>query len=244
MCIQLDFSSLLCFQSMLIPGYPNHDHCKYSMDFLWMREPLSRPFSQVLSLILNVLFKLKPSASSEPSPLPPFLSRLNLTITQVEWFSLILSTLLLPHSDSVLSFAVQSPSGVWLFATPWLQHSRLLCPPLSPGVCSNSCPLSWWCYWTISFSVIPFSICLQTFPASGSFPMNQIFTSSSQSIGASSSVLPMNIQGWFLLGLTGLISLQFKGLLRFSCSTTIQKHQFIGTQPSLWWKSHMSKWLF
>ena len=140
MCIQLDFSSLLCFQSMLIPGYPNHDHCKYSMDFLWMREPLSRPFSQVLSLTLNVLFKLKPSASSEPSPVPPFLSRLNLTITQVEWFSLILSTPLLPHSDSVLSFAIQSPSGVWLFATPWLQHSRLLCPPLSPGVCSNSCP--------------------------------------------------------------------------------------------------------
>ena len=149
MCIQLDFSSLLCFQSMLIPGYPNHDHCKYSMDFLWMREPLSRPFSQVLSLILNVLFKLKPSASSELSPLPPFLSRLNLTITQVEWFSLILSTLLLPHSDSVLSFAVQSPSGVWLFATPWLQHSRLLCPPLSPGVCWNSWPLSLWCYLTI-----------------------------------------------------------------------------------------------
>ena len=193
MCIQLDFSSLLCFQSMLIPGYPNHDHCKYSMDFLWMREPLSRPFSQVLSLTLNVLFKLKPSASSEPSPVPPFLSRLNLTITQVEWFSLILSTPLLPHSDSLLSFAIQSPSGVWLFATPWLQHSRLICPPLSPGVCSNSCPLSWWCYWTISFSVTTFSICLQSFPAPGSFPMSQLFTSSGQSIGASSSVLTMNI---------------------------------------------------
>ena len=174
MCIQLDFSSLLCFQSMLIPGYPNHDHCKYSMDFLWMREPLSRPFSQVLSLILNVLFKLKPSASSELSPLPPFLSRLNLTITQVEWFSLILSTLLLPHSDSVLSFAVQSPSGVWLFATPWLQHSRLLCPPLSPEICPNSCLLNQWCHPTISSSAAPFFSCRRSFPGSESFPMSQL----------------------------------------------------------------------
>ena len=131
MCIQLDISSLLCFQSMLISGYPNHDHCKYSKDFFWMREPLSRPFSQVLSLILNVLFKLKPSASSEPSPSPPFLSRLNLMITQVEWFSPILSTPLLPHSDSVLSFAVQSPSGIWLFATPW---TAALQAPLSSTV--------------------------------------------------------------------------------------------------------------
>ena len=95
-----------------------------------------------------------------------------------------------------------------------LQHARLFCPSLSPGVCSNSCPLSQWCHPTISSSVIPFSSCTQSFPASGSFPMSQLFTSGSQSIGASASVLPVNIQGWFPLGLTGLISLLSKGLSR------------------------------
>ena len=99
-----------------------------------------------------------------------------------------------------------------------LQHARLLCSPLFPRVCSNSCPLSQWCYLTTSSSVVPFSFCLQSFPASGSFPMSQLFTSDGQSIGASASatVLPMNIQGWFLLGLTVLISLQFKGLCLIS----------------------------
>ena len=87
-----------------------------------------------------------------------------------------------------------------------LQQIRLPCPSLSPGVCSNSCPLSWWCHPTISSSVVPFSSRLQSFPASGSFPMNQLFASGGQSIGASASasVLPMNIQDWFPLGLTGL----------------------------------------
>ena len=93
-----------------------------------------------------------------------------------------------------------------------LQHTRLLCSQLSPRDFSNSCPLSWWCYLPISFSVFPFSFCLQSFPASGSFPMSQLFASSGLSIGASASVLPMNIQDWFPLGLTGLISLQSKGL--------------------------------
>ena len=94
------------------------------------------------------------------------------------------------------------------------QHTRLPCPPLSPRVCSDSCPLSQWCYLTISSSVIPFSSCLQSFPASGSFLVSQLFESGGQSIGASTStsVLPTNIQGWFPLGFTGLISLQSKGL--------------------------------
>ena len=97
-----------------------------------------------------------------------------------------------------------------------LQHIRLPYPSPIPGACSNSCPLSWWCHPTISSSVIPFSSFLQSFPASGSFPMSQFFTSGGQSIGtsASASVLPMNIQDWFPLGLTGLISLQSKGLLK------------------------------
>ena len=109
-----------------------------------------------------------------------------------------------------------------------LQHPRLPCPSLSPRVCSNSCPLSWWCHPTISSSVAFFSFCFQSFPASGSFPMRQLFPSNGQIIGASisASVLTKNIQGWFPLGLTDLISLQFKGLSRVFSSTTIQKHQF------------------
>ena len=104
-----------------------------------------------------------------------------------------------------------------------LQHARLPCPSPVPGACSNSCPLSWWCHPTISSSIDPFSSCLQSFPALGSFPMSWLFTSDSQSIGtsASASVLPMNIQDWFPLGLTDLISRQSKGLSRvFSSSKT------------------------
>ena len=119
------------------------------------------------------------------------------------------------------------------------------CPPLSPGVCLNSCPLSWWCYLTISSSVAHFSFCLQSFQASGSFSMSQLFNSGGQIIGASASaaVLPMNIQDWFPLRVTGLISLQFKGLSRVFSSTTIWKHQFFGIQPALWSDSHIHTWL-
>ena len=109
-----------------------------------------------------------------------------------------------------------------------LQHARPPCPSPSPGAYPNSRPLSWWCHSTISSSVVPFSSCLQSFPASGSFPMNQFFTSGGQSIGdsASASVLPMNIQNWFPLGWTGWISLQSKGLSRVFSNTTVQRHQF------------------
>ena len=93
-----------------------------------------------------------------------------------------------------------------------LQHARLPCPSPTPTACSNSCPLSRWCHSTISSSVVPFSSCLQSFPASRSFPVSHFFASGGQTIGASASVLPMNIQDWFPLGLTGLISLQSKGL--------------------------------
>ena len=114
-----------------------------------------------------------------------------------------------------------------------LQHTWLPCPLLSPSVCSNLCPLSQWCHPTISSSVIPFFSCLQSFPASGSFPMSQLFPSGTQSIGASASVFPMCSQGWFPLGCTGLTTLQSKGLSRvFSC-TTFWKHHFFSAQPSL-----------
>ena len=97
-----------------------------------------------------------------------------------------------------------------------LQHARLPCPSPPPGVCRNSCPLGWWCHPTISSSVVPFSSCLQSFPASGSFPMSWLFASGGQNIGTSvsESVLAMTIQGWLPLGLTGLISLLSKGLSR------------------------------
>ena len=121
-----------------------------------------------------------------------------------------------------------------------LQHTRPPCPSPTPRACSNSGPLSWWCHPTISSSVSPFSSCLQSFPASGSFPMSQLFVSGSQSIEASASVLPMNIQDWFPLGFTGWIS---KGLSRVFYNTTVQKHQFFSAQPSLWSSSHIHIWL-
>ena len=126
-----------------------------------------------------------------------------------------------------------------------LQHTRLPCPSLTPGACSNSYPLGRWCHPTISSSVISFSSCLQSFPVSGSFPRCQFFASGGQSIGvlASASVLPMNIQDWSPLGWTGWISLQSKGLSRVFSNTTIQMHQFFGAQPFLLSISHIHTWL-
>ena len=113
-----------------------------------------------------------------------------------------------------------------------LQQTRLPCPSPTPGIYSNSCPLSQWCHPTISSSVVPFSPCLQSFPASGSFQMSQLFTSGGKSTGvsASASVFPMNIQDWSPLGWTDWISLQSKGLSRLFSNTTVQKHQFFGAQ--------------
>ena len=124
-----------------------------------------------------------------------------------------------------------------------LQPARLPCPSPSPGTCSNSRPLSWWCCPTISSSLLPFS-CLKFFPASGSFLMSQFLASGGQTIraSASASVLPMNIQYWFPLGWTGWISLQSKGLSRVYSSTTVQKHQFFSTQLSLQFNCHIHTW--
>ena len=130
-------------------------------------------------------------------------------------------------SCSVVSDSLQ-PHG--------LQHTRLPCPSPTPRAYSNSCPLSQWCHPTISSYVVPFSSCHQSFSASGSFTVSQLFASSGQSIGvsASTSVLPVNIQGWPPLGLTGWISLQSKGLSTVVFSnTTVQKHQFFSAQLSL-----------
>ena len=128
-----------------------------------------------------------------------------------------------------------SRSVMWDFLWPHgLPHTRLPCPTPTPGAYSNSCPLSQWCHPTIYSSVIPFSSHLWSVPASGSFPMSQFFSSDGLSIGvsASAAVLPMNIQDWFPLGFTHLISLQSKGLSRVFSNTTVQKHQFFCAQLS------------
>ena len=148
----------------------------------------------------------------------------------------IYTTQSVQFSHSIMSGSLQ-PHG--------LQHTRPSCPSPTPRACSNSCPLSQWCHPTISSSGVPFSSFLQSFPASESFPMSQFFTSGGQSIGAlaSASVLPMNIHGWFPLGWTGSISLQFKGLSRTLSNTTVRKHQLFSTQLSLWSNSHIHTWL-
>ena len=148
---------------------------------------------------------------------------------------------------SLLSLNVQFTCSV-VSDSLWphgLQRTRLPCPSPTPEACSNSCPSSQWCHTTISSSVVPFSSCLQSFPAWGSFPVNQFFASGDQSIGASASasVLTMNIQDWFPLGLTSLIILLSKGLSRVFSSTTVQRHQFFSAQPSLRSNFHIHTWL-
>ena len=131
--------------------------------------------------------------------------------------------------------SVQSLSCFQLLRPHGLQHTRLPCPSPTSKTYSNSCPSSQWCHPTISSSVVPFSSCIQSFPASGCFPMSRFFASGGQSIGfsASASVLPMNIQDWSPLGWTGWISLQSKGLSRVFYNTTFQKHQFFSAQHFL-----------
>ena len=148
---------------------------------------------------------------------------------------------------SIGKFSVQFSRSVMSDSLPphESQHARPPCPSPTPGVHSDSCPSNQWCHPAISSSVIPFSSCPQSFPASGSFQMSQIFASGSQSIGvsASTSVLPMNTQDWSPLGWTGWISLQFKGLSRVFSNTTVQKHQVFGAQLSLQSNSHIHIWL-
>ena len=141
----------------------------------------------------------------------------------------------LPHlvSQSVSQFSPSVVSNSLRLHEP--QHTRPPCPSPTPGVYPNSCPLSQWCHPAISSSVIPFSSCLQSFPASESFQMSQLFASGGQNTGVSAltSVFPMNTQDWSVLGWTGWISLQYKGLSRVFSNTTVQKHQLFCIQPSL-----------
>ena len=137
--------------------------------------------------------------------------------------------------ECVLSCLVMSDS----LRLHGLQHARPTCPSQTPGVYPNSCSLSQWCHPTISSSLVPFSSCLKSFPALGSFPVIQFFSSSSQTIRISASILPMNIQDWFPLGLTGLITLQSKGFPRVFSNAIVQKYQFFSAKPSLWSNSHI-----
>ena len=138
----------------------------------------------------------------------------------------------MPSRCCIQFSSVQLFSRVQLFATPWTAAHRPPCPSPTPEVYSNSCSLSWWCHPTVSSAIVPFSSHLQSFSASGSFPMSQLFASSGQSIevSASTSVLPMNTEDWSPFEWTGWISLQSKGLSRVFSNITVQKHQFFGTQ--------------
>ena len=146
------------------------------------------------------------------------------------------STLFL-FSRSVLSNSLW-PHGLQCARLPW--------PSLFPGVCSNSCPLHWWCHPTISSSVAPFFSCPQSFPTSGSFPRSWLSFSGGQSIRASASAISLSSEhsGWFPLGLTGLIYFLSKGLSRVFSSTTVWKHPFFNPQPYLWSNSHIHTWLW
>ena len=152
--------------------------------------------------------------------------------------------LALLHANTISSVQFSCSVRSDSLLTHGLQHARPPCPSPTPGVYLNSCPSRWWCHPTISSPVGSFSSHLQSFPASGSFPMSQLFASGGQSIGvsASASVLPMNIQDWFPLGWNGWISLQSKGLSRVFSNTTVQKHQFFSAQPSSQSNSHIHTW--
>ena len=129
-----------------------------------------------------------------------------------------------------------------MFESLWshdLQQNQASCPSPSHRVCQSSCPLNWWCHPAISSSVVLFSFCFQSCPASGSFPTSRLFESGGQSIGASASVLQMSVQDWFSLRLTGLISFLSQGLSRVFSSAIVQKHQFFVTLPSLWSSAHI-----
>ena len=146
--------------------------------------------------------------------------------------------------SSSVQFSSVTQSCLTLLWPHELPHARPPCPSPTPGVHPNSCALSWWCHPAISSSVIPFSSCPQSLPASGSFPMSQHFAWGGQSIGvsASASVLTMNTQDWSPLGWTGWISLHSKGLSRVFSNTTVQKHQFFSTQLSSQSNSHIHTW--
>ena len=216
------FSSTTVWKHQFFTAQPSllsNSHFQYMTNGKTIALTIQASVGKVMSLLCNILSRF----------VIAFLPRSKHLL--ISWLQ-SLSTVIL--SSVQFSRSVVS-SSLWPHGP---QHARSLYPSSTPGVYSNSCPLSWWCHPTIS--LIPFSSHPQSFPASGSFPMSQFFTSGGQSIGvsASTSVLPMNIQDWFPSGWTGWISLQSKGLSRVFPNTTVQKNQFFGTQLSLYSNSH------
>ena len=231
-----------------MPGFPV---LHYLLEFAqihvhWVGEPLNHlilcyPLLFLLSIHLSIRVFSNESALHIRWPkywsfsfsVSPFNEYSELISFRIDWFDLT-------------TLSVQSFSHVSLFATSWTSglQASLLSP--TPRPCSNLCPLNRWCLPTISSSVVPFSSCLLSFPASASFQISRFFASGGQSNGvsASVSVLPMSIQDWFSLGWTGWISLQSKGFSRVFSNTTVKKHQFFSTELSLRSNSHIHTWLF
>ena len=215
--------------------------------FIWLSHELSVQFSRsVMSDSVTPWTAARQASLSITSSQ----SSLKLMSTESEMPSnhlILCRPLLLPPSIFPIISSVQFSHSV-VSNSSWpheLQHARPPCPSPTPRVHSNPCPSSQWCHPTISSSVVPFSSCPQSFPASGSFPMSQLFSSGGQSTGvsASASFLPKDTQDWSPLEWTGWISLQSKGLSRVFSNTTVQKHQFFGTQPSSQSNPHIQTWL-
>ena len=215
-----------------------------NLDFFVDYEGYSISSMGFLPTVVDIMVIWIKFTHSHPFSLIPRILMFTLTISSLIIFNLpwfMDLTFQVPMQSVQFSHSVVSDS----LRPHELLHARPPCPSPTSGVYSmDSCPLSWWCHPIISSSVILFSSCRQSFPASVSFPVSQFFTSNGQSIGvsASASVLPMNIQDWFPLGWTGWVSLLSKGLSRVFSNTTVQKHQFLHIQPSLWSNSHIHTW--
>ena len=220
---------------VLVPSFfPALIHSYFCIHFSWLVQMQLCFIVVVFFLILIISFKI--CVQPWTSLILPHIETCTWTQVLLLYLSWFFNSLSFKLFSSVLS------DSLWSHG---LQYARLPCLSPTPRSCSNLCPSSWWCRPTISSSAVRFSSCLQTFPSSESFLRSQFFASGGQSIGVSSSasVLPMNIQDWFPLGLTGLISLQSLGLSkRVYSDTTVQKYQFC-TQLSLWSNSHTHTWL-
>ena len=216
------------------------------MNLSWRQRLPSTTIGQILVLSQSMLTQVHRHVTGMSGSVPVWLLILGRVVEETNMMKFLCSICWLlrfkhgPLSSVQFSRLVMSNS----LRPHESQHARPPCPSPTPRVYPNSCSSSRWCHPAISSSVIPFSSCPQSFPASGSFPMSQLFTSGGQSIGvsASASLLPMNTQDWCPLGRTGWISLQSKGLSRVFSNTTVQKHQFFSAQLSLQSNSHIHTW--
>ena len=207
-------------------------HTLFSTE-IWPKNSMLLIHMHICILHLRIVFLSGNLWSLHWVQLPRKVSLIPFSPNRINYFSVLFLCLVFIAISASVQFSHSDVSNsLWPHG---LQHTRLPCPSPTPGACSNSCPSSQWCHPTISSSVIPFSSCPQSFPASGSFQMSQLFPSGGQSTGVSAltAVLPVNNQGWFPLRWTGWISLQSKGLSRLFSNTKLQKYQFFRGQLSL-----------